>query len=731
VGDFVSRIRLFAAVFVVAALVLPPAAAANHNLTEVLSNGPNGGNGDFASVYRGASEDGTRVLFQTDEPLVAADTDSAIDVYQRYGGTTLLSTGPNGGNGAKSATFAGTSADAKHVFFRTTESLVSADTDTTVDLYDRNNGQTTIVSTGPSGGNGTFNAIFDAVSKDGSRVFFDTSESLVSTDTDNSRDVYMRSGGTTTRISTGSLGGNGSHNAFFNAISDDGTHVFFNTDEALASTDVDTMQDVYERSGTTTTHLSIGPAGGNGNIDFDYDAFFDGASADGARAWLHTDEVLVSADTDTQNDVYERSGGSIALVSVGPAGGNGALGAYFDGASKDGSHVFFDTQEPLDSVDTDPAYDIYDRSAGQTTLVSTGPSGGNGNFYSAFAGTSDDGSHVFFQTPEALVGSDLDTFQDVYDRNAGQTTLVSTGPTDANGGFPASFDAATADGSRVFFDSGENLVTGAADLMPDVYERAGGQTTLLSAGLIGGNGVFIPSFAGASRDGLHVFFETDEPLAANDTDLAQDVYGNSIVTGFARPRGATPMRLPLAVAYRECTAPNRDHGPPLAVPSCSPPAQASDFLTVGTSDAWAGTAAKSVGFVRFDSKTSVPEDVRINASVTDVRLKGDVSDYTGELQLVPRIRITDKLNGPLPSDMLTVEDLDFPVTIACAATADTTVGSTCTTTTTANSVLPGAIADAKRTIWQMSSVSVMDGGPDGLAATPDNTLFETAGLFVP
>jgi hypothetical protein len=460
----VPLVRSVASLIVLALLAVPASAAANHNLTDVVSTGASGGNAEVAAIYRGASEDGTRVFFQSAEALVSGDTDGALDVYERSGGaTTLVSTGPNGGNGPQSSTFAGASADGTHVFFRTTESLVSGDMDTAQDIYERAGGTTKLVSTGPDGGNGNFTAIFDGVSKDGSRVFFDTSESLVGTDTDNARDVYQRAGGTTTRISTGTIGGNGSFNAFFAGASEDGSHVFFTTDEPLASSDTDPMQDVYERSGSTTTHLSIGPAGGNGNIDFDYDAFFDGASVDGSKVWIHTDEILDYADTDDQSDVYERAGGAIQLVSVGPTGGNGAFGAYFDGASRDGSHVFFDTQEPLASGDTDGAYDIYDRAGGGTTLVSTGPAGGNGNFFSSFQRASDDGSHVFFQTRQQLVSADTDTSLDVYDRSSGTTTLVSTGFGAGNGPDDAYFAGASSDGLHVFFETKEALLTGDHD----------------------------------------------------------------------------------------------------------------------------------------------------------------------------------------------------------------------------------------------------------------------------
>jgi hypothetical protein len=51
--------------------------------------------------------------------------------------------------------------------------------------------------------------------------------------------------------------------------------------------------------------------------------------------------------------------------------------------------------------------------------------------------------------------------------------------------------------------------------------------------------------------------------------------------------------------------------------------------------------------------------------------------------------------------------------------------------TTADAVLPGAVQELKRTIWQLAAVRVNDGGSDGLAATPDNALFATQGIFVP
>ena len=65
------------------------------------------------------------------------------------------------------------------MFFTTTESLVGADTDGRADIYGRTAGATALISTGPDGGNGAFEARFGDATQDGSRVLFTTAESLV------------------------------------------------------------------------------------------------------------------------------------------------------------------------------------------------------------------------------------------------------------------------------------------------------------------------------------------------------------------------------------------------------------------------------------------------------------------------------------------------------------------------------------------------------------------------
>jgi hypothetical protein len=281
---------------------------------------------------------------------------------------------------------------------------VGGDTDTRIDVYQRAGGSTKRLSVGTTNGNGSFDALFDGASADGSRVFFHTNEKLLVDDTDLSADIYERSAATTTRISVGQVNGNGAFNALFDGASADGSRVFFHTSEQLISADTDSVFDLYERSAGTTTRIS---ASGNGA----FPAGFDGTSADGSRVFFHTNERLVSADTDSSPDVYERAGGSTRRVSAGEVNGNGAFEPTFEAASADGSRVFFTTSERLLGADTDNLQDVYERSGGKTT---TKLSPGNAIANAFFVGASADGTAAFLNTNERVIASDEDSSQDVY-----------------------------------------------------------------------------------------------------------------------------------------------------------------------------------------------------------------------------------------------------------------------------------------------------------------------------
>ena len=205
--------------------------------------------------------------------------------------------------------------------------------------------------------------------------------------------------------------------------------------------------------------------------------------------------------------------------------------------------------------------------------------------------------------------------------------------------------------------------------------------------------------------------------------------------GFVRPKGAGPLKVPLVVAFNECTSANRVHGPPLEFPSCNPPGQASPNVTIGTPD-WNAQASVLQGQVKFnvvvgDPQTTPDEaDVVIQTVINDVRVRSDATDYAGELQGAVSLRITDRMNGLLANEPGTTQDIPYNFTIPCATTAGV-AGSNCNLTTTADAITGGTVVESKRTMWQMDQVAIKDGGPDGQASTQNNSPFLRQGIFVP
>jgi hypothetical protein len=208
--------------------------------------------------------------------------------------------------------------------------------------------------------------------------------------------------------------------------------------------------------------------------------------------------------------------------------------------------------------------------------------------------------------------------------------------------------------------------------------------------------------------------------------------------GYARPQSATPATISLVPAYKSCSGANSTHAAPLAVPSCNPPVQTSDYLTVGSPDANGKPALSSgrltlrvVGETPIDPNNGDQADVQINMRITDVRKKSDLSDYTGELRAVLGLRMTDKYNGEWLDYPGTLTDTPFEFNVNCSATGGSE-GADCNVATTADAVTPDIALEGNRAVWALDQARIYDGGADGDADTAgDNTLFEVQGLFAP
>ena len=239
------------------------------------------------------------------------------------------------------------------------------------------------------------------------------------------------------------------------------------------------------------------------------------------------------------------------------------------------------------------------------------------------------------------------------------------------------------------------------------------------------------------------------PLALATSALLMLVVAEFASATHPRPKGASPFYVPVVPAQQACGTPNRQHGPPLAFPSCNPPVATSGSLTTGTPDA-NGAPANGVAFVKLVVQVGAPgppedSDVLITSEGTDIRCKPGVTacgsanaaagpDYTGELEGTAQIQITDHWNAIAPGggpDAATVIGIPFPVPATCVATASTAIGGTCSANTSANATVPGAVKDGKRAIVEIGQIQINDGGVDGLNATTPNTLFGVQGIFIP
>jgi hypothetical protein len=291
-------------------------------------------------------------------------------------------------------------------------------------------------------------------------------------------------------------------------------------------------------------------------------SYFNSASDDGRIVFFGSYENLVPEDTDRcagipvdQNqcaDIYARDmeGNTTELVSTGPNGNHDYFRASGYANSSDGRYLFFDTAEPLVAEDVEepsewcredglgPIYcvDVYRRDllTDTTTLVSsgpkkTGPGGANTRDWVNFSYSSSDGSRVFFDTTEQLVDADTDGRKDIYEWDHGTTRLVSIGPSGGNGDHRADFWGASTDGRYAFFLTIESLLPSDTDNAVDMYRRAGDTLELVTIGPTGGNADIHASSVGGQqgfplRDGSGSFFGTSESLVPEDKDSAIDPY---------------------------------------------------------------------------------------------------------------------------------------------------------------------------------------------------------------
>jgi hypothetical protein len=287
---------------------------------------------------------------------------------------------------------------------------------------------------------------------DGSRVFFTTTQQLVNSDTDQSRDLYAcdipegvpAPAGTANpctaliRVSGAADGGQVDSVV---GVSDDGSRVYFVDSGVLA--DNLGVNDAAPVAGQPNLYLwtrdSAHPTGTTRFIAGPLTIGTAQLTPDGRYLVFDTrdDPLGVSADGDGAVDMYRYDSVTQTLLRLSTStSGSGGNDSAFDttmrgrlqtiaplnrpvwSVSADGSTVVFATDEALSSLDTNGGSDVYEWHNGQVSLIS-GLGGGQ------YPWITPSGRDIFFFTTQPLTAADGDAVDDVYDaRIAGGIDLL-------------------------------------------------------------------------------------------------------------------------------------------------------------------------------------------------------------------------------------------------------------------------------------------------------------------
>lgn len=419
---------------------------------------------------------GARLILTTDADLAPGDGDGRADVYVWDGAAARLVPGLAAVNGVQLAALARVSADGQRIAYRSTERLLPEDADDAADVYRWTDGALELATPATAR-----DVDLAALSADGSRLLVATAEPLLPT-------------------------------------ADGRVHLF-------------------EPSGGALVQLP-------------YDGVVGGLAPDGSRVWLETPDALASADADDRVDVYGIGvdGPSLVTPPARPPIPRAGSATRVVWAAPDGSRVVVSTRERLTRRDHDDGLDLYAIARGRAQLLSGARGGAEGAADVAILATAAETGTVVFSSAEALIpGAPPNGLYVTGSRGPVQvdgTTLPLREALLRPGG-PARLVAISSDGRRVVIETASPLVEADLDASVDVYEWAAGKTTLLSAGVTPGR-VDLPARAGGvSADGALVLVESAEQLDPRDGDDGVDVFASRLADGSRRAVRSTAPWLAL------------------------------------------------------------------------------------------------------------------------------------------------------------------------------------------
>jgi Tol biopolymer transport system component len=469
---------------------------------------------------------------------------------------------PRHGNANKDVREAAVSTDGRFVAFASYASdIVLGDTNYAQDvfLYDRDTGQTMLISRRADGVQGNGDSYSPSLSADGRYVAFQTEASnLNEGPAGGGLLVLDRQTGEFSAVARSSDGDPANDYATGLVISADGHTVAFYTaadnlvegDTQLCDNGKWNCRDVFVHDLLTgETALVSRNANGVGGDD---DSWTPSLSADGRYVAFasaadnllegNPDSPPISGDMD-RIYVHDRQTGQTTLASVNsdgaPASSNSVSAS--PSISGDGQLVAFlssDLNLTPDDSDSTGIY-VHNRVTGQTILVSRSTAGAPGNATSWKPVISSDGSAVAFGSAATnLVADDNNGVEDIFvhDLATGQTALASRRQSGAPGDGDSWSPAISGDGQVIAFETyATNLGDGGlADGLLDVavHDRATGETVYLTARPPTLQGNSESRSSAVSAGGRFVAFESyASNLVPGDTNGRWDIFVRDMQTG--------------------------------------------------------------------------------------------------------------------------------------------------------------------------------------------------------
>ena len=309
--------------------------------------------------------------------------------------------------------------------------------------------QCTRPSADPAGTcNAPADATFQAATPDGSQIFFTTTQQLLNSDTDQTKDIYacdiplgalapvgLANPCASLRLVSGAATGAEVENVV--RVSEDGSTVSFTAKGVLAEN-----TDAFgEKAAAGDRNLYVWrtdaahPVGQTSfvgrlvNNDLGSSGNQPQLTVDGRFLVFTTASPLVPTDTDNARDVYryDALSGGVVRVSTALTGTGGNVDGFdaaigppskyqsHPAATESGEMIVFTTAEPLSPVDGNGTPDVYLWKAGHVSLISSGSVGGGGG--GAVIDAS--GYDIYFESSQQMSPSDGDSANDVYDARIG------------------------------------------------------------------------------------------------------------------------------------------------------------------------------------------------------------------------------------------------------------------------------------------------------------------------